>query len=122
MGPQQSQNRAGQLRMMNIGNCVSVANPVQEDINGNDIGDACESCCGFWTNGFTGNIDCSDDGRRNLVDITRLIDRVYISKEGLCCEENGNIDGDLEGKSNLSDITILIDHVYISKEETAACE
>ena len=79
-------------------------------------------CCGQYTSGMTGNADCDDQGKRNLADITRLIDRVYISKVELCCEENGNVDGDLDGKLNLADITSLIDHVYISKQETAACE
>lgn len=79
-------------------------------------------CCGHLTAGHTGNTDCSPDGSRTLVDITRLIDNVYISKLALCCPENGNVDGDSEGKINLADITRLIDHVYISKAETAACE
>ena len=78
-------------------------------------------CCGMYTGGQTGNIDCSDDGKRNLADITRLIDRVYITKAVLCCEENGNVDGDVDDKINLADITRLIDHVYISKVETAVC-
>ena len=103
-------------------NCPNLANAGQEDINGNSIGDACESCCGFWTSGMTGNTECSSSGKRNLADITRLIDRIYISKVILCCEENGNVDGDIEAKINLSDITKLIDHVYISKPETAACQ
>lgn len=80
------------------------------------------SCCGAYTNGYTGNANCSADGRRNLADITRIIDRVYISKAQLCCEENGNVDGDEENNLNLSDITRLIDHVYLSKEELVACE
>lgn len=78
-------------------------------------------CCGVYTEGQTGNSDCSDDGRRNLADITQLIDHVYISKAKLCCLENGNVDGDSEAKVNLADITQLIDHVYISKAETAVC-
>ena len=103
-------------------NCLSVANPGQEDINSNEIGDACESCCGFWTAGQTGNADCDSEGKRNLSDITRLIDYVYISKDALCCRENGNIDGDALDKVNLGDITRLIDHVYISKDATETCE
>lgn len=78
--------------------------------------------CGAYTEGYTGNTDCSIDGKRNLADITRLIDHVYISKAHLCWRENGNTDGDPEAKVNLADITRLIDHVYISKAETAACE
>lgn len=79
-------------------------------------------CCGSFTNGFTGNVNCSVDGNRNLSDITRMIDYVYISKAPLCCPENGNTDGDDAGNTNLADITRLIDHVYISKAETAPCE
>ena len=104
-----------------IDNCPDELNPLQEDANGNGIGDVCDGCCGEFRSGMTGNTDCSTDGNANLSDITRLIDRVYISKVELCCEENGNTDGDLEGRINLSDITALIDHVYISKGETAAC-
>ena len=80
-----------------------------------------QTCCGFFTSGYTGNANCSTDGKRNLADITRLIDRVYLSKTDLCCEENGNVDGDAAGKINLADITKLIDHVYISKSQTAHC-
>jgi len=79
------------------------------------------SCCGEFTGGFTGNTDCDSQGKRNLADITRLIDRVYITKSALCCEENGNVDGDPQAKINLADITRLIDHVYLSKAETEPC-
>jgi hypothetical protein len=103
-------------------NCPTTPNADQLDSDSDGIGDACASCCGEFTGGLTGNADCSTDGKRNLADITRLIDRVYISKLTLCCEENGNVDGDGAAKINLADITRLIDHVYISKDETATCE
>ncbi len=79
------------------------------------------SCCGIYTGGITGNANCSEDGKLTLSDITRLIDRVYVSKEGLCCEPNGNTNADEECKITLSDITVLIDAVYISKTPPAAC-
>jgi photosystem II stability/assembly factor-like uncharacterized protein len=103
-------------------NCPEAPNPDQLDVNENGTGDACETCCGFWTSGFRGNTNCSEDGKRTLSDITTLIDRVYISKLDLCCEANGNVNGGIDAKITLADITRLIDHVYISKEETAACE
>jgi len=101
-------------------NCPDTHNPDQADADGNGTGDAC--CCGLYTGGYTGNTDCSPDGKRNLSDITRLIDHVYIEQAPLCCPASGNTSGDTEGKVNLSDITELIDHVYINQEETAACE
>lgn len=79
-------------------------------------------CCGRYTSGFAGNTNCSEDGKRNLADIIRLIDRVYLAKQSLCCEANGNVDGDLESMTNLADITRLIDHVFRTKSETAPCQ
>lgn len=79
------------------------------------------SCCGAFTNGYPGNTNCSIDGKRNLADITKLIDRVYISKLPLCCDEEGNVNASTDLKINLADITKLIDHVYISKAQTPPC-
>ncbi len=86
-------------------------------------------CCGAYSDGvyptgYTGNTNCSDDGKRTLSDITKLIDFVYISKEPMCCYAAGNTNGswdDGDCKITLSDITKLIDAVYISKELPAEC-
>ena len=78
-------------------------------------------CCGLYTGGYTGNANCSEDGKMTLSDVSRLIDHVFISKESLCCEENGNVNGSLDEKITLSDISRLIDHVFISKEPTEPC-
>jgi hypothetical protein len=80
-----------------------------------------QHCCGIYTGGYTGNTNRDTDGKRNLADIVGLIDRVYLSQEPLCCEENGNTNGDPDGVLNLADISKLIDHVYISHTETAPC-
>jgi hypothetical protein len=87
-----------------------------------DISVTTHGCCGAYTGGFTGNTDCDTEGKMALADITKLIDRIYLSKTPLCCEENGNVDGDPEGKMALADITKLIDHIYLSKQPTAACQ
>jgi hypothetical protein len=80
-----------------------------------------EGCCGIYTTGITGNANCSIDGKLTLSDITKLIDRVYISKDPLCCEATGNTNGSVDCKITLSDITVLIDAVYISKSPPADC-
>jgi len=104
-------------------NCPYYYNPGQEDTDGDGRGDICdnEGCCGQYTWGMSGNVDCSEDGKINLADITKLIDHVYISKDNLCCNAEANCDGDILGKTGLADITKLIDHVYISKTPTAPC-
>ncbi len=79
-------------------------------------------CCGRYTSGFTGNVNCSEDGLITLSDITRLIDKVYVSQEPLCCRTSGNTNGGADGIISLSDITRLIDHVYISKGIPAPCQ
>jgi hypothetical protein len=79
------------------------------------------NCCGMYTGGWTGNTNCDTDGKRNLADITRLIDHVYVSTDPLCCRANGNTNGDLAGAINLADITRLIDLVYVSGAQTAPC-
>ncbi len=78
-------------------------------------------CCGRYNAGRTGNTDCDASGAIGLNDVTRLIDRVYITRERLCCEQSGNVDGDESGAINLSDITRLIDHAYLGGAETAIC-
>ena len=87
-----------------------------------DISVTSTGCCGGYTGGYTGNTDCDSGGKIALSDITRLIDRVYLSKQPLCCEENGNTDGDNQGKIALGDITRLIDRVYLSKQPTSPCQ
>ena len=89
--------------------------------SGTGTGIECDACCGMYTGGITGNANCSEDGKLTLSDISRLIDRVYISKSLLCCEAAGNTNGSTDCKLTLSDISRLIDAVYISKLPPAAC-
>ncbi len=79
-------------------------------------------CCGMHAMGLTGNTNCSGDGEMTLADIAKLIDRVYLSKQPLCCEASGNTDGSEDGLMTLADVTRLIDRVYISKSPTAVCQ
>ncbi len=80
------------------------------------------NCCGLYTAGFTGNTTGDTEGKRNLADITKIIDRIYISKRELWCELSANTDGDQTVSLNLADITTLIDHIFVTKEEIAPCQ
>jgi hypothetical protein len=77
------------------------------------------TCC---SGDYSGNTNCDWQYKRNLADITRLIDYVYVSHNPLCCLWEGNTNGDVDHKINLADVTRLIDHVYVSLLETAPCE
>ena len=111
----------GTLGQVAVGTVVSTSYSIHQGYWQDFGGGGEPTCCGQYTSGYTGNTTCDTDGKRNLADITILIDHVYISKADLCCNPNGNTNGDLLEKRNLADITLLIDHVYISKEQTAAC-
>ena len=81
-------------------------------------------CCGIYTSGYTGNCNCSADGKLTLSDVTSLIDHAYISKMPLCCYASGNTNGswdDGQCKITLGDVTRLIDALYISKGPTELC-
>ncbi len=85
------------------------------------IRDGLEQCCGIYAGGTAGNTNCSYDGKITLSDITRLIDKVYIS-EGLllCCRDNGELNN--PAYIGLSDITRLIDFIYVSKIPPRLCD
>jgi hypothetical protein len=86
--------------------------------------EAATGCCGIYTEGYTGNCNCSDDGKLTLSDVTSLIDHAYISKTPLCCYASGNTNGswdDGQCKITLGDVTRLIDALYISKSPTELC-
>lgn len=97
-----------------IDNCPDDANPYQEDVNNDGIGDAC--CC----IGVRGNVDCSTEEQPDISDITRLIDYLYLSHNVLCCPDEADCNAS-DGEPDISDITCLIDHLYLSQKPLTAC-
>jgi hypothetical protein len=79
-----------------------------------------EDCCGMYTDGhIRGNANCDMDGKINMSDLTKIIDRVYVSKRALCCEANGDITAD--GKINLMDITVFVSYLYLGGNPPLSC-
>ena len=97
-------------------NCPLLYNPLQEDTNGDGIGDVCESCCV----GVTGNVNCDPEEVIDITDITRLIDYLYLSRGPLCCIEEADVNGS-GGEPDITDITQLIDHLYLSHAALSNC-
>ena len=96
-------------------NCPLVSNPDQVDSDSDGRGDRC-TCIGA-----TGNVDCDENDRVDISDLSALIDRLYISFSPLGCAAEANIDGDPEGQIDISDLSALIDFLYISFTPPRPC-
>jgi Zn-dependent metalloprotease len=68
---------------------------------------------------LTGNVDCDPANQVDISDLSRLIDRLYVSFAPLCCESQANVDG--QPGVDISDLSAVIDYLYISFTPPAAC-
>ncbi len=96
-------------------NCPEVANPGQEDIDGDDIGDAC--CC----QGTVGDANADGSPEPTIGDVTILIDHLFVNGTPLECYLEGDINqsGGLGATSTditIGDVTGLIDYLFIAGE------
>ncbi|MCC6963628.1 MAG: thrombospondin type 3 repeat-containing protein [candidate division Zixibacteria bacterium] len=93
-----------------VDNCPSVANPGQEDGNGNGIGDACEIACG----------DADGSGRIDITDVVHLIN--YIFAGGLAPQDIAAGDYNCDGKINITDAVYMINYIFAAgPAPCAAC-
>jgi len=75
-------------------------------------------CC---SGNRTGNVNCDAIGKIDILDVTRLIDYLYITNNPLCCLDEANIDGDQALNIDLVDVVRLIEYIYGSHRPTAPC-
>ncbi len=85
----------------------------QADIN--CAADIAGCCC----RGDRGNVDCDFNDMVDIVDLTLLIDHLYLTLEPLPSNDEANTDG--EGTIDISDLTRLIDHLFISQRSLPDC-
>jgi len=84
-------------------NCPDIYNPLQEDTNGNGIGDVCEGCCEMAG-------DASHSGVLNIFDITYIISYLYLDGPPPQCYDEAEVNAD--NLVNIFDITYLIAYLY----------
>ena len=74
------------------------------------------SCC----SGMRGNVDCDQSGTLDIVDLTRLIDNLFISLSPLCCDQASDLN--LDGVVDIADLTALINFLFIGLDPLPTCD
>jgi hypothetical protein len=66
-----------------------------------------------------GDLDCDGSEEMSLIDLTTMIDHLFLKLEPLCCEMEADVDG--HPGCSLGDLSKIIDHMYMSFEPLPAC-
>lgn len=86
-------------------NCPDRFNPGQEDLNNDNIGNAC--CCV----GNTGDINGSGNQLSDIIDLTYLIDIIFRGGPASPCASEADVDQNGQS-ANILDLTYLVDFIF----------
>ena len=75
------------------------------------------SCCV----GFLGNVDGDQSGIVDILDLTVLIDGLFISLAPFNCPVAANVDVSADGIIDISDLTRLIGYLFIDFQPLPPC-
>ncbi len=85
--------------------------------------EAVPSCCV----GLVGNIDCDPNDQIDIVDLTRLIDYLFISFKPLCCDaeanfgQNASAPGATANRPDIASLTAIIDYMFVNFTPLPSC-
>ncbi len=116
-----SENNLDDLDSDGIGdsedNCPSAFNPLQEDVDNNNIGDVCDGCCLLGR----GNVDNDLGDEVDISDLVMLVDFIFTDGVAPVCAEEANVDGDAGEEIDISDLVYIVDFIFSDGAAPPVC-
>ena len=94
-------------------NCPDTYNPDQEDVDGDDIGDACDNCDNLLF--YSGNLN--GDNFINIFDVLLLVDVILGYNNNECANQTSDVNN--VGVSNVLDVIILLQQILNGDRQQA---